>query len=116
MILDDPDNERELTSALLQVIAPKLTPCHLREYQPDDLEACLEIYRSNEPDLLPASGRAAFEQFLSMGTSYFLVIEHDGDLIACGGLELIGDSDTATLVLPDGSRLSSPAFDLRLER
>lgn len=93
----DTDPEREL-SPLLQAIVPKLTPCRIREYQPDDLEACVEIYRSNEPDYLNPAGLGSFIEFLNVGTSYYLVIEYDGDIVACGGLELIGDSDTATLV------------------
>lgn len=93
----DPDTEQEL-SPLLQAIVPKLTPCRIREYQPEDLEACVEIYRSNEPDYLDPAGLNAFIEFLSVGTSYYLVIEYDGDIVACGGLELIGDSDTAQLV------------------
>ena len=93
----DSEAEREL-SPLLQAIVPKLTPCRVREYQPEDFEACLEIYRSNTPDLLPEEGLEAFAEFLNVGTSYILVIEYDGELVACGGLELIGDSDSATLV------------------
>lgn len=93
----DTDSEREL-SPLIQAIAPKLTPCRVREFQPEDLEACVEIYRSNEPDYLDPAGLKAFVEFLAIGTSYYLVIEYDGDVIACGGLELVGDSDTAHLV------------------
>lgn len=104
MSYHDPDFEAdeapelENASPLIQAIAPKLMPCRIREYQPEDLEACVEIYRSNEPDLLPSAGLEGFIEFLSVGTSYYLVLEHDGDIVACGGLELIGDSDTAALV------------------
>lgn len=93
----DSDSEREL-SPLLQAIVPKLAPCRVREFQPEDLEACVEIYRSNEPDYLDPEGLHAFVEFLAIGTSYYLVLEHDGEIVACGGLELIGDSDTAHLV------------------
>ena len=91
------ESEKEL-SPLLQAIVPKLVSCRIREFQPEDLEACVEIYRSNEPDYLDPEGLKSFVEFLAIGTSYFLVIEYDGELVACGGLELIGDSDTAQLV------------------
>ncbi len=93
----DAESERDLTP-LLQAIVPKLTPCRIREYQPDDLDACVEIYQSNEPDYVDPAALDAFVEFLSVGTSYYLVLEHDGDIVACGGLELIGDSDSAHLV------------------
>lgn len=85
-------------SPLIQAIAPKLMPCRIREYAPEDLEACVEIYRSNAPEYLDPRGEDAFVEFLTVGTSYYLVLEHDGDIVACGGLELIGDSDSAALV------------------
>lgn len=94
----DLDSERELNSPLLQAICPKLTPCRIREYQPDDLEDCLEIYRSISLNSKEPEDLTNFAEFLELGTSYYLVVEYEGDVIACGGLELIGDSDTATLV------------------
>lgn len=94
---DDEENSEQELSPLLQAIAPKLMPCRIREYQADDLDACAEIYRSNEPELDPA-GLAAFVEFLDVGTSYYLVLEYNDDIVACGGLELVGDSDTASLV------------------
>ena len=84
-------------SPLMHAIVPKLALCRIREYDPEDLEACVEVYRSNEPDLLPAEGLDSFTAFLEGGTSYMLVIEHAGDVIGFGGLELVGDSDTALL-------------------
>ncbi|HBJ86839.1 MAG TPA: hypothetical protein DDZ88_23880 [Verrucomicrobiales bacterium] len=83
---------------LMEVIAPKLVRCRIREFHEDDLEACLDIHRSNEPDYLEPGGIHGFVEFLARGTSYYLVIEHDGKIIACGGLELAGDSGHATLV------------------
>lgn len=87
----------EELSPLMHAIVPRLALCRIREYDPEDLEACVEVYRSNEPDLLPGGGLDAFTAFLEGGTSYMLVIEHSGDVIGFGGLELVGDSDTALL-------------------
>lgn len=94
---EDEDHAPGELSPLMHAIVPKLALCRIREYDPEDLEACVEIYRSNEPDLLPAEGLESFIAFLEGGTSYMLVIEHSGDVIGFGGLELVGDSDTALL-------------------
>ena len=95
---DEEDLPLDELSPLLQAIVPKLAACRIREYQPEDLEACLEVYRSNEPDFLSPEGLQNFTEFLQTGTSYYLVIEHAGDVIGCGGLELVGDSDNAWLM------------------
>lgn len=84
--------------SLMEVIKPKLVRCRIREFHAADLEACLDIHRSNEPDYLEPGGIHGFVEFLARGTSYYLVIEHDGKIIACGGLELAGDADHATLL------------------
>lgn len=83
---------------LIDAITPKLARCRIREFHEDDLEACLDIHRSNEPDYLEPGGIHGFVEFLARGTSYYLVVEHDGKIVACGGLELAGDSDHTTLV------------------
>jgi N-acetylglutamate synthase-like GNAT family acetyltransferase len=98
MPYNDDDTELEDLSPLMEAIVPKLVACRIREYQADDLEACLEVYRSNTPDFLSPEGLANFTEFLELGTSYYLVVEHDGEIVGCGGLELVGDSDAATLV------------------
>jgi ribosomal protein S18 acetylase RimI-like enzyme len=92
----DEDELRDL-SPLMQALVPKMTACRIREYEAEDLEACVDVYRSNEPDFVKPAELPAFQQFLRGGTSYFLVVEHDGDVIGCGGLELVGDPDSATL-------------------
>src|SRR4051812_4471088 len=69
---------------------------HIREYTPDDLEACLAIYASNH-DVLPGPAEAMAE-FLEQGTSWFLVGELEGKVVACGGLEISGDTNAARLM------------------
>ena len=83
--------------SLLETFQPKLVACRIREFNPDDQEACLAIYRSNEPDFLDPAEFGEFEEFLAHGTSYLLVIEKDDKVIACAGLELVGDTNTAKL-------------------
>jgi ribosomal protein S18 acetylase RimI-like enzyme len=69
---------------------------HIREYTPEDLDACLSIYTSNQ-DVLPDPPEVLAE-FLEQGTSWFLVAELEGRVVACGGLEISGDSNAAHLV------------------
>lgn len=76
----------------------KLVPCVIREYRHDDREACLEVYRSNTPDLLPGEVLPHFEKFLETGTSYVLVVESEGLIVGTGSLALQGDSNHALLL------------------
>lgn len=85
-------------SALIEALRPKLVPCRIREFHPGDLEVCLDIYRSNEPDLLDPEARHLFVEFLAHGTSYMLVVEHERKIIACASLELVGDAAAARLL------------------
>jgi ribosomal protein S18 acetylase RimI-like enzyme len=95
---DHEDQELAPLSPLMEAIVPKLAACRIREYGPEDLEACIEIHRSNEPDFVSPDNLDSFVEFLESGTSYLLVIEHGGDVIGVGGLELVGDTDTAMLM------------------
>eukprot|EP01031_Cornospumella_fuschlensis_P020046 gene20046-24566_t len=84
--------------SLVDIIRPKLVPCRIREFHSDDLTACLNIHRSNEPDLVNPAALDKFVEFLAQGTSYLLVVEKDGQVVACAGLELVGDSNAAKLL------------------
>jgi N-acetylglutamate synthase-like GNAT family acetyltransferase len=69
---------------------------HIREYTPDDREACLSIFNSNHDALLEPPEVMA--EFLEQGTSWFLVAELEGKVAACGGLEISGDTNAARLM------------------
>lgn len=69
---------------------------HIREYTTEDLDACLSIFASNQ-DLLPGSP-AVLAEFLEQGTSWFLVAEVERRVVACGGVEISGDTNAAHLV------------------
>lgn len=94
---DDELNLEEL-SPLMQSLIPKVAACQVREFAPDDLESCVEVWTSNQPGSVDAAARESFIDFLRVGTTYLLVVEHAGDVIACGGIEMVGDPDSATLV------------------
>ncbi len=80
----------------------------VREYQPTDLDACLEIYRSNLAEYLPDTIEL-FETHLSEPFSYFLVVESASAILACGGLDMQADSNEAAftfgMVRRDSHRL-----------
>lgn len=65
----------------------------IREFTDDDKAACLDIYRSNE-DLLPPDLADAYADWLDIGTSYMLVVELNGEILACGGLEIDGSKNS----------------------
>lgn len=69
-------------------------PAHLcvREYQPTDLDACLDIYRSNLAEFLPDTIEL-LESHLSEPFSYFLVVESPTLILACGGLDIDADAN-----------------------
>jgi len=69
---------------------------HIREYVPADLDACLDIFASNASTL--SEGAGVLADFLMQGTSWFLVAERDGKVVAFGGLELDGESNRGSLV------------------
>jgi hypothetical protein len=64
----------------------------MRDYVPDDQEACLAVFDSNVPDYFGANERAFFESYLAnlranLRGPYF-VIEDGQNILACGGMAL----------------------------
>eukprot|EP01031_Cornospumella_fuschlensis_P001616 gene1616-2020_t len=70
---EDPELNYEDLSPLVQMMAPKVILCRIREYQDADFEACVDIHRSNQPDFLKPDSLGGFMEFLTFGTTYFLV-------------------------------------------
>jgi len=67
----------------------------LRPFRPDDSAACLAIFDSNTPKFFAPQERDEFRSYLaSLGarSAPYLVLETDGVLRACGGLEVAPDS------------------------
>src|SRR3954466_8527326 len=67
---------------------------HIREYTPEDCDACVSVFKSNQ-DVLP-DAVDQFIEFLEQGTSWFLVAELNDRVVACGGLEISGDTKAAS--------------------
>jgi len=80
-------------STLAAQIREKARPCLVREYQRADHDRCLEIYRSNEGAFIAPGHIGEFTGFLSEPTSYYFVVEdHDGRIVGCGGVELLAEA------------------------
>jgi N-acetylglutamate synthase-like GNAT family acetyltransferase len=65
-------------------------PTTIRPYLPTDHSSCMTAFLSNVPDFFTQEEIADFERFLvslenGSGTASFYVIEHDQQVIGCGG-------------------------------
>jgi [ribosomal protein S18]-alanine N-acetyltransferase len=82
------------------VARKRLRPVHIRPYVPADLDACLELYRLNEPGRFPPGILPEFETYLREGLALFLVIEEEGTIVGCGGIQFVRgpESEHAHLV------------------
>ena len=79
------------------VVANRLSPLTFRQFEPRDLDRCLELYALNEPDRFPEGVAKRYEEALTGGHSYFLVAEANGQIIASGGLSYSIRKDIAVL-------------------
>jgi len=68
-----------------------------RRYQPADLQQCLEIYELNRPGRFPDKMEPSYARVLEEQTSYTLVAERDGRIVATGGIEYWGRKNVSTL-------------------
>lgn len=75
----------------------KLKPVHFRVFAPSDLDACVELYRSNEGSFIPPRGITEFAASLSDGTSLHLIGELEGQIIATGAVLIGPEPRSATL-------------------
>ncbi len=57
----------------------------MRSYEPGDHTACLAVFDSNTPRFFHPSERAGFEEFLENHEGPYMVMEHEGAVVGCGG-------------------------------
>jgi GNAT superfamily N-acetyltransferase len=62
-----------------------------------DRDACLAVFDSNTPDSFDPSERPEFALFLESLKGTYLVLEHAGQIVACGGHYLTADPTRARL-------------------
>jgi ribosomal protein S18 acetylase RimI-like enzyme len=64
----------------------RVRPAKIRVWNPADFDACMELYRLNEPGRFPLGGLPSFEAALKDGLMLYLVLEMEGRLVGCGGV------------------------------
>ncbi|MFA6071239.1 MAG: GNAT family N-acetyltransferase, partial [Janthinobacterium sp.] len=69
----------------------------VRPYQASDRDACLALFDGNTPRFFDPSERAGFVAWLEASTQPYLVIERDGNIVACGGHALEAGGTVASL-------------------
>jgi len=58
---------------------------NIRTCTPADHAQCLRVFDSNTPRYFAPAERAEFASFLQAATTDFLVLEHEGVVVGCGG-------------------------------
>ena len=59
----------------------------MRAYQKQDREACLALLAANTPRHFAPQEAADFAAYLDAGPAYFRVVDEEGVVAACGGIE-----------------------------
>ena len=57
----------------------------MRRYSECDLAGCLAVFDSNVPEFFDVSWRAGFEEFLAVNPWPYVVLEHESEIVGCGG-------------------------------
>lgn len=61
-------------------------PVTFRTYAAADFARCLEIHDLNAPGRFPKNSHDAFVKYLADRTCGLIVVEHEGEIVGCGGL------------------------------
>ena len=93
------------TTLETNLFPPLSAPVVFRPYRDNDYDACMAIYRKNEPGRFPPGHISTFEQFLRRDAKTCIITEVDSKVAACGGL-LLEAPDLAILCYG----LVDPAF------
>lgn len=72
--------------------------CVIRDYEPADYDACLNVFASNVPSFFGVEERSEYAHFLARARCPYLVAELDGRVIGGGGFYLIPERGLAGLV------------------
>ncbi|WP_407572959.1 GNAT family N-acetyltransferase [Deinococcus altitudinis] len=69
----------------------------IRPYRTEDETACLNVFMSNTPDFFTVEEQQEFNDFLCTMTDPYFVLEEAGRIVACGGVFIRRDGQTAGL-------------------
>ena len=70
----------------------------IRPYSLADRPRCLAVFDSNTPQFFDPSERSLFETYLDRDDLSYFVMDHDGDIVGCGGYYIGEDGLMANLV------------------
>lgn len=80
-----------------QMTFPRLQGVRLRQYVPEDFDACRELYELNATERFPQDVELDQVRYLRQGLPSNLIAELDGRIIGCGGY-VLQHPDFATFV------------------
>lgn len=59
---------------------------HIRPYQPNDKAALLALMRQHIPEFFAPAEAADFAEYLEKHREEYFVLEHENQIVACGGI------------------------------
>jgi hypothetical protein len=83
------------TSLEAQLYPPLGAEVVFRIYEPRDFEACLTIYRKNEPGRFPPDQGVKFVDYLKNEEKAFIVAESNSRVVGYGGMNLLSSNVAA---------------------
>jgi N-acetylglutamate synthase-like GNAT family acetyltransferase len=69
----------------------------IRAYRAEDRDGCLAVFDSNVPDFFAEAERGEFAAFLEKNAWPYVVMEHEGAVVGCGGWVPEGDGRTMSM-------------------
>jgi ribosomal protein S18 acetylase RimI-like enzyme len=67
-------------------------------YKQEHWNACLQVFDSNTPRFFAPAERDSFQAFLQQPNCSYLVMEHEGAIVGCGGYSVDAEHGSAKLV------------------
>lgn len=69
----------------------------IRPYLPEDKDSVIDLLRLNTPEYFAPEEEADLVHYLDQEIDYYYVIEYDGVLVGCGGINLNEDKTVARI-------------------
>ena len=69
----------------------------IREYEPADKEAVMDLIRVNTPEYFAPEEEADLSRYLDCEREWFYVLLFDGKIVGCGGINLADERTTGKI-------------------
>lgn len=69
----------------------------IREYEPADKEAVMDLIRANTPEYFAPEEEADLSRYLDCEREWFYVLLFDGKIVGCGGINLADERTTGKI-------------------